>query len=76
MGSMLGQYALGSAAMKAIPGVGPALGKAGERLASTGAAQALQRIPVLGELATPQAISGMLGDSILDLGLDTLPRCV
>ena len=73
MGSMLGQYALGSAAMKAIPGVGPALGKAGERLASTGAAQALQRIPVLGELATPQAISGMLGDSILDLGLDTLP---
>ncbi len=73
MGSMLGQYALGSAAMKAIPGVGPTLGKAGERLASTGAAQALQRIPVLGELATPQAISGMLGDSILDLGLDTLP---
>lgn len=73
MGSMLGQYALGSAAMKAMPGVGPALGKAGERLASTGAAQALQRIPVLGELATPQAISGMLGDSILDLGLDTLP---
>lgn len=73
MGSMLGQYALGSAAMKAIPGVGPALGKAGERLASTGAAQALQRIPVLGELATPQALTGMLGDSILDLGLDTLP---
>ena len=73
MGSMLGQYALGSAAMKAIPGVGSALGRAGERLASTGAAQALQRIPVLGELATPQAISGMLGDSILDLGLDTLP---
>lgn len=73
MGSMLGQYALGSAAMKAIPRVGSALGRAGERLASTGAAQALQRIPVLGELATPQAISGMLGDSILDLGLDTLP---
>lgn len=73
MGSMLGQYALGSAAMKAIPGAGSALGRAGERLASTGAAQALQRIPVLGELATPQAISGMLGDSILDLGLDTLP---
>lgn len=73
MGSMLGQYALGSAAMKAIPRVGSALGRAGERLASTGAAQALQRIPVLGELATPQAISGMLGDSILDLGLHTLP---
>ena len=36
MGSMLGQYALGSAAMKAIPGVGSALGRAGERLASTG----------------------------------------
>lgn len=73
MGSMLGQYALGSAAMKAIPGVGSALGRAGERLASTGAAQALQRIPVLGQVATQEALTGMLGDALLDLGLDTAP---
>ena len=73
MGSMLGQYALGSAAMKAIPGVGSALGRAGERLASTGAAQALQRIPVLGQVATQEALTGMLGDTLLDLGLDTAP---
>lgn len=73
MGSMLGQYALGSAAMKAIPGVGSALGRAGERLASTGAAQALQRIPVLGQVATQEALTGMLGDTLLDLGLDTTP---
>ena len=73
MGSMLGQYALGSAAMKAIPRVGSALGRAGERLASTGAAQALQRIPVLGQVATQEALTGMLGDTLLDLGLDTAP---
>jgi len=73
MGSMLGQYALGSAAMKAIPGAGSALGRAGERLASTGAAQALQRIPVLGQVATQEALTGMLGDTLLDLGLDTAP---
>lgn len=73
MGSMLGQYALGSAAMKAIPRVGSALGRAGERLASAGAAQALQRIPVLGQVATQEALTGMLGDTLLDLGLDTAP---
>lgn len=50
-----------------------ALGGAGERLASTGAAQALQRIPVLGQVATQEALTGMLGDTLLDLGLDTAP---
>ena len=35
--------------------------------------KALQRIPVLGQVATQEALTGMLGDTLLDLGLDTAP---
>lgn len=71
-GTMM-EYGAGSQLMKAIPGVGKALGKAGEAVAGTRAAQALQQVPVLGHLGTADAVAGILGDQILDTAFDTIP---
>ena len=76
LASGMGQYAVGSAAMKALPGVGGFLDDAAGALAGTQAAQKLQTVPVLGRLGTQQALAGMLGDSMLDLGLSTIPKGV
>ena len=76
LASGMGQYAAGSAAMKALPGVGGFLDDAAGALAGTQAAQKLQTVPVLGRLGTQQALAGMLGDSMLDLGLSTIPKGV
>ena len=76
LASGMRQYAAGSAAMKALPGVGGFLDDAAGALAGTQAAQKLQTVPVLGRLGTQQALAGMLGDSMLDLGLSTLPKGV
>lgn len=67
------EYQAGSALMKRIPGVGKALDKAGQAVAGTRAAQALQQVPMLGHLATPEAVAGILGDQILDTTFDTIP---
>ena len=45
-------------------------------LAGTQAAQKLQTVPVLGRLGTSRPLAGMLGDSMLDLGLSTIPKGV
>ena len=74
LASSMGQYAAGSAAMKALPGVGGFLDDAAGALAGTQAAQKLQTVPVLGQLGTQQALAGMLGDSMLDLALSTIPK--
>lgn len=67
------EYQAGSALMKRVPGVGKALDKAGQAVAGTRAAQALGQLPVLGHLGTAGAVSGILGDQILDTAFDTIP---
>ena len=69
----MAEYMVGSQLMKSLPGVGKALDKAGQAVAGTQAAQAFQQIPALGHLATADAVSGILGDQILDTAFDTIP---
>ena len=76
LASSMGQYAAGSAAMKALPGVGRVLDDVAGALSGTQAMQKLQTVPVLGQLATKESISGLLGDSALDLALGILPKGV
>ena len=70
VGGNLALYAAGSAAARSIP----ALQRVGEAAAATPAAQALQKVPVLGRLGTADAITGIYGDTLVDLALDTVPR--
>ncbi len=70
----MGRYAAGSAAMKALPGVGRVLDDVAGALSGTQAMQKLQTAPVLGQLGTRQALAGMMGDSMLDLALSTIPK--
>lgn len=70
IGGNLALYAAGSAAARSIP----ALQRVGEAAAATPAAQAIQKIPVLGRLGTADAITGIVGDTAVDLTLDTAPR--
>ena len=74
LASGMGQYAAGSAAMKALPGVGRVLDDVAGALSGTQAMQKLQTAPVLGQLGTRQALAGMMGDSMLDLALSTIPK--
>ena len=74
LASSMGQYAAGSAAMKALPGVGRVLDDVAGALSGTQAMQKLQTVPVLGQLGTRQALAGMMGDSMLDLALSTIPK--
>ena len=74
LASSMGQYAAGSAAMKALPGVGRVLDDVAGALSGTQAMQKLQTAPVLGQLGTRQALAGMMGDSMLDLALSTIPK--
>lgn len=70
IGGNLALYAAGSAAARSIP----ALQRVGQAAAATPAAQALQKVPVLGRLGTADAITGIVGDTAVDLTLDTAPR--
>lgn len=70
IGGNLALYAAGSAAARSIP----ALQRVGEAAAATPTAQAIQKIPVLGRLGTADAITGIYGDTLVDLALDTVPR--
>ena len=72
-GNIGGNLALYSAASAAARGI-PALQGFGQAVSSTPAAQAVQRLPVIGRLGTADAIAGMAGDALVDLSLDTLPR--
>lgn len=72
----LGGYALGSAAVKAIPGVGAAAAKAGQALGATKGAAQLQKIPVLGRAFTGEALTGIIADQMADTVLDTIPTTV
>lgn len=70
IGGNLALYAAGSAAARSIP----SLQRVGQAAAATPAAQALQKVPVLGRLGTADAITGIVGDTAVDLTLDTAPR--
>lgn len=70
IGGNLALYSVGSSAARSIP----ALQRVGEAAAATPAAQALQKVPVLGRLGTADAITGIYGDTLVDLALDTVPR--
>lgn len=70
IGGNLALYSVGSSAARSIP----ALQRVGEAAAATPAAQAIQKIPVLGRLGTADAITGIYGDTLVDLALDTVPR--
>lgn len=72
-GNIGGNLALYSAASAAARGI-PALQGFGQAVASTPAAQAVQRLPVIGRLGTADAITGIYGDTLVDLALDTVPR--
>ena len=62
--------------MQAVPGVSGALDDVANAIAATGPAQKLQTVPVLGQLATPEAIRGMAADAMLDFGLGTVPQAI
>lgn len=70
IGGNLALYSVGSSAARSIP----ALQRVGEAAAATPAAQALQKVPVLGRLGTADAITGIYGDTLVDLALDTVPN--
>lgn len=65
----LASYAAGSAIARGIPVVQ----KIGQAASATPAAQALREAPVLGRLGTADAITGIVGDTAVDLAFDTLP---
>ena len=62
----IGQYAVGSQVMQSIPAVASLTGKAG---------QALSKFPLLSKVGA-KPIANVLSDTMLDLGLDTLPSTV
>lgn len=70
VGGNLALYSVGSSAARSIP----ALQRVGQAAAATPAAQALQKVPVLGRLGTADAITGIYGDTLVDLALDTVPN--
>lgn len=70
IGGNLALYSVGSSAARSIP----ALQRVGEAAAATPVAQALQKVPVLGRLGTADAITGIYGDTLVDLTLDTVPN--
>lgn len=69
VGGNLALYAAGSAAARSVP----VLQKVGQAAAATPVAQTIQKVPVLGRLGTADAITGIVGDTAVDLALDTLP---
>lgn len=69
VGGNLALYAAGSAAARSVP----VLQKVGQAAAATPVAQTIQKVPVLGHLGTADAITGIVGDTAVDLALDTLP---
>lgn len=73
---VLGGYALGSNAVKAIPGLSAAAAKAGQALGSTKIAQAVQEAPIIGRAFTGDALTGIISDQIADTVLDTVPTTV
>lgn len=71
IGGTLASYAAGSQLVGAIPGVGAGLQSAGQAIGGTRAAQFASKAPVLGKAFTPEAITGILGDQLVDTVLDT-----
>lgn len=71
VGGTLASYAAGSQLVGAIPGVGAGLQSAGQAIGGTRAAQFASKVPVLGKAFTPEAITGILGDQLVDTVLDT-----
>lgn len=71
IGGTLASYAAGSQLIGAIPGVGAGLQSAGQTIGGTRAAQFASKAPVLGKAFTPEAITGILGDQLVDTVLDT-----
>lgn len=71
VGGTLASYAAGSQLVGAIPGVGAGLQSAGQAIGGTRAAQLASKVPVLGKAFTPEAITGILGDQLVDTVLDT-----
>ena len=67
----LASYAAGSQLVGAIPGVGAGLQSAGQAIGGTRAAQLASKAPVIGKAFTPEAITGILGDQLVDTVLDT-----
>lgn len=67
----LASYAAGSQFVGAIPGVGAGLQSAGQAIGGTRAAQLASKAPVIGKAFTPEAITGILGDQLVDTVLDT-----
>lgn len=63
VGGNLALYAAGSAAARSVP----VLQKAGQAAAATPVAQTIQKVPVLGHLGTADAITGIVGDTAVDL---------
>lgn len=71
VGGTLASYAAGSQLVGAIPGVGAGLQSAGQAIGGTRAARLASNVPVLGKAFTPEAITGILGDQLVDTVLDT-----
>jgi len=71
IGGTLASYAAGSQLVGAIPGVGAGLQSAGQAIGGTRAAQLASKAPVIGKAFTPEAITGILGDQLVDTVLDT-----
>lgn len=71
IGGTLASYAAGSQLVGAIPGVGAGLQSAGKAIGGTRAAQLASKVPVLGKAFTPESITGILGDQLVDAVLDT-----
>lgn len=71
IGGTLASYAAGAKLVSAIPGVGAGLQSAGQAIGGTRAAQLASKVPVLGKAFTPEAITGILSDQLVDTVLDT-----
>lgn len=71
IGGTLASYAAGAKLVSAIPGVGAGLQSAGQAIGGTRAAQLASKAPVLGKAFTPEAITGILSDQLVDTVLDT-----
>lgn len=73
MGTNLGLYKGGKDIMLGLPGIGKGLKAAGGAISN-----AASKVPVvgstLGRLLTADRVAGFLGDSALDLALDTIPN--
>lgn len=73
MGTNLGLYKGGKDIMLGLPGIGKGLKAAGGAISNTAS-----KVPVvgstLGRVLTADRVAGFLGDSALDLALDTIPN--